>query len=143
MTGSCSADAFSKRRDFATFLRHIHDHSLPQVQPRLSPHGLQLTMEPLEAPSLMLQADKALPQPIHPHLISYCPTMDLVAVVTQEETLDVYRLNGQRAFSLKRKNLEGKVDSICWKFNGTMLLQPRSTSHFSARDPLITKARHG
>ncbi|EKG12239.1 hypothetical protein MPH_10646 [Macrophomina phaseolina MS6] len=44
--------------------------------------------------------------------------MDLVAVVTQEETLDVYRFNGQRAFGLKRKSFESKVDSICWKFNG-------------------------
>ncbi|KAB2577683.1 hypothetical protein DBV05_g3785 [Lasiodiplodia theobromae] len=75
-------------------------------------------MEPSEAPSLMLQAEKALPQPVHPRLISYCPTMDLVAVITQEETLDVYRLNGQRAFGLKRKTFESKVDSICWKFNG-------------------------
>ncbi|KAK7717006.1 hypothetical protein SLS57_006413 [Botryosphaeria dothidea] len=75
-------------------------------------------MEPSEAPSLMLQAEKALPQPIHPRLISYCPTMDLVAVVSQEETLDVYRFNGQRAFGLKRKSFESKVDSICWKFNG-------------------------
>ncbi|GME25043.1 Anaphase-promoting complex component cut20 apc4 [Neofusicoccum parvum] len=75
-------------------------------------------MEPGEAPSLMLQAEKALPQPIHPNLISYCPTMDLIAVVTREENLDVYRLNGQRAFGLKRKSFESKVDSICWKFNG-------------------------
>ncbi|KAL1650708.1 hypothetical protein SLS58_000826 [Diplodia intermedia] len=75
-------------------------------------------MEPPEAPSLMLQAEKALPQPVRPRLISYCPTMDLVAVITQEETLDVYRLNGQRAFGLKRKTLESKVDSMCWKFNG-------------------------
>ncbi|KAL0259521.1 hypothetical protein SLS55_005258 [Diplodia seriata] len=74
-------------------------------------------MEPPEAPSLMLQAEKALPQPVRPRLISYCPTMDLVAVITQEETLDVYRLNGQRAFGLKRKTLESKVDSMCWKFN--------------------------
>lgn len=96
-------------------------------------------MEPGEAPSLMLQAEKALPQPIHPNLISYCPTMDLIAVVTREENLDVYRLNGQRAFGLKRKSFESKVDSICWKFNGTILLQPRSTAYFSARDPLTTQ----
>lgn len=100
-----------------------------------SPHGLQLTMEPSEAPSLMLQAEKALPQPIHPRLISYCPTMDLVAVVSQEETLDVYRFNGQRAFGLKRKSFESKVDSICWKFNGKHR-QSGAIAHFSARDPL-------
>ncbi|KAJ9638240.1 hypothetical protein H2199_006927 [Coniosporium tulheliwenetii] len=43
--------------------------------------------------------------------------MDLIAVVTKEEQLDVYRLSGQRAFGLKRKG-QNTVDSICWKFNG-------------------------
>ncbi|KAK7545985.1 anaphase-promoting complex, cyclosome, subunit 4-domain-containing protein [Phyllosticta citricarpa] len=77
-------------------------------------------MEPAEAPSLMLQAEKALQQPIYPHLFSYCPTMDLVAVVAKDQNIDVYRLNGQRAFGLKRK-MGGVVESICWKFNGQHL----------------------
>ncbi|KAF2143445.1 uncharacterized protein K452DRAFT_248016 [Aplosporella prunicola CBS 121167] len=67
---------------------------------------------------LMLQAEKALQQPVRPHLISYCPTMDLVAVVTREEQLDVYRLNGQRAFGLKQKSVGSSIDAIRWKFNG-------------------------
>ena len=75
-------------------------------------------MEATEAPAMMLQADKTLLQPIRPHLIAYCPTMDLIAVVTEQETLDVYRLNGQRAFSHKRKNSVTSIDCICWKFNG-------------------------
>ncbi|KAK8233790.1 anaphase-promoting complex, cyclosome, subunit 4-domain-containing protein [Phyllosticta capitalensis] len=77
-------------------------------------------MEPAEAPSLMLQAEKALQQPIKPHLFSHCPTMDLVAVVGQDDNLDVYRLNGQRAFGLKRR-MGSAVESICWKFNGQHL----------------------
>jgi anaphase-promoting complex subunit 4 len=64
-----------------------------------------------------MQAEKALHQPIHAHLVSYCPTMDLIAVVSQAEQLDVYRLNGQRAFGLKQKPGR-KVDAICWKLNG-------------------------
>ncbi|KAK8182382.1 anaphase-promoting complex, cyclosome, subunit 4-domain-containing protein [Phyllosticta citribraziliensis] len=46
--------------------------------------------------------------------------MDLVAVVTKDENIDVYRLNGQRAFGLKRK-MGSAVESICWKFNGQHL----------------------
>ena len=69
-------------------------------------------------PALLQQAEKILLRPIHPHLISYCPTMDLIALVTDEENLDVYRVNGQRAFGMKRKSAEVSVDRICWRFNG-------------------------
>jgi anaphase-promoting complex subunit 4 len=69
-------------------------------------------------PRLLEQAEKSLLHPVRPHLISYCPTMDLVALVTEEETLDVFRINGQRAFGLKRKSSTTTVDYICWQFNG-------------------------
>lgn len=44
--------------------------------------------------------------------------MDLVAVVNQDEQLNVYRFGGQRAFGLQRRQGSGKVISLCWKFNG-------------------------
>lgn len=75
-------------------------------------------MESSDAPNLLQQAEKILLHPIHPHLIAYCPTMDLIAVVTTEENLDVYRINGQRAFGLKRKSEDVVVDTIKWEFNG-------------------------
>jgi anaphase-promoting complex subunit 4 len=67
---------------------------------------------------LLQQSEKILLHPIHPHLITYCPSMDLVAIVTDEENLDVYRINGQRAFGLKRKSEDVTVDAIQWEFNG-------------------------
>src|SRR4051812_10193602 len=67
---------------------------------------------------LLQQAEKILLRPIHPHLISYCPTMDLIAVVTDEENLDVYRINGQRAFGLKRKDEDLNIIALQWEFNG-------------------------
>jgi anaphase-promoting complex subunit 4 len=67
---------------------------------------------------LLQQSEKILLHPIHPHLIAYCPSMDLVAIVTDEENLDVYRINGQRAFGLKRKSEDVTVDAIQWEFNG-------------------------
>ncbi|KAJ4376578.1 hypothetical protein N0V86_006692 [Didymella sp. IMI 355093] len=75
-------------------------------------------MESSNAPALLQQAEKILLHPIHPHLIAYCPTMDLIAVVTTEENLDVYRINGQRAFGLKRKSEDVTIDTIQWEFNG-------------------------
>ncbi|KAF3041164.1 hypothetical protein E8E12_009334 [Didymella heteroderae] len=75
-------------------------------------------MGSLNAPALLQQAEKILLHPVHPHLIAHCPTMDLIAVVTDEESLDVYRINGQRAFGLKRKNDDVTVDTIQWEFNG-------------------------
>ena len=70
------------------------------------------------APKLLQQAEKILLHPIYPTLIAYCPSMDLIAVVTDEENLDVYRINGQRAFGLKRKNDDVTVDALQWEFNG-------------------------
>jgi hypothetical protein len=67
---------------------------------------------------LLQQAEKILLHPIHPHLLAYCPTMDLIAVVTDEENLDVYRISGQRAFGLKRKSEDVGVDALQWEFNG-------------------------
>jgi anaphase-promoting complex subunit 4 len=75
-------------------------------------------METAAGPKLLQQAEKILLRPIHAHLISYCPTMDLIALVTDEENLDVYRINGQRAFGLKRKNEDETVDAIAWQGNG-------------------------
>ncbi|KAH7406909.1 anaphase-promoting complex, cyclosome, subunit 4-domain-containing protein [Phaeosphaeria sp. MPI-PUGE-AT-0046c] len=67
---------------------------------------------------LLQQAEKILLHPIHPHLVAYCPTMDLIAIVTDEENLDIYRINGARAFGLKRKGEELSVDALQWEFNG-------------------------
>lgn len=67
---------------------------------------------------LLQQAEKILLHPIHPHLIAYCPTMDLIAIVTDEENLDVYRISGQRAFGLKRKSEDVSIDALQWEFNG-------------------------
>ncbi|KAK3082084.1 hypothetical protein LTS18_005070 [Coniosporium uncinatum] len=47
--------------------------------------------------------------------------MELVAVVTQDDNLDVYRFGGQRAFGVQRRKQNTKVRSLCWKFNGLYL----------------------
>jgi anaphase-promoting complex subunit 4 len=72
-------------------------------------------------PKMLQQAEKILLHPIHPQLISYCPTMDLIALVTDEENVDVYRVNGQRAFSLKRKSEDVTIETLKWQWNGVGL----------------------
>ncbi|KAL5413917.1 hypothetical protein PMIN04_009233 [Paraphaeosphaeria minitans] len=79
------------------------------------------TMDANPGPKLLQQAEKILLHPIHPQLISYCPTMDLIALVTDEENLDVYRINGQRAFGLKRKSEDAVVEALKWQWNGAGL----------------------
>ncbi|CAI6336371.1 unnamed protein product [Periconia digitata] len=72
-------------------------------------------------PQLLQQSEKILLHTIHAHLISYCPTMDLIAIVSSEENLDVYRINGQRAFGLKRKSEDVHVMTVCWQWNGAAI----------------------
>ncbi|OAG01575.1 uncharacterized protein CC84DRAFT_1262620 [Paraphaeosphaeria sporulosa] len=78
-------------------------------------------MDAPPGPKLLQQAEKILLHPIHPQLISYCPSMDLIALVTDEENLDVYRINGQRAFGLKRKSEYVVVEALKWQWNGAGL----------------------
>jgi hypothetical protein len=96
---------------------------------------------PAKERQLLQQAEKILLHPVHPHLISYCPSMDLIAVVTDEESLDVYRINGQRAFGLKRKSGDMRVDAIQWQFNGKSIAvswSDGSTDLISAETGKIT-----
>lgn len=58
---------------------------------------------------------------IKPDMVRCCPTMDLIAYVTVDERVDIFRFGGQRAFTLQRKEPDLRVSSICWKYNGTAL----------------------
>ncbi len=71
---------------------------------------------------------KTLPQPLEPdsRLLAYCPTMDLVALVTAADGhVHVFRLNGQRVLSVVPPRLEGRNKeevvrpvALAWKPNG-------------------------
>ena len=79
---------------------------------------MPITRDSEDFPKLLQHAENVLPQAVHPHLIKCCPTMDLVAFVTLEEQLHVYRFGGQKAFSHQKKDEMGNVVSLGWKFNG-------------------------
>ena len=64
-------------------------------------------------------SEKIFPHHFREDLLAYCPTMGLIAVVTLDEHVEIYRVaNGQYAFGLKRINTKVSVDAICWKYNG-------------------------
>ena len=69
-------------------------------------------------PSLNMLTEKVLPQAIKPGLVAYCPTMDLLALVTVDEHMHVFRLNGQRVFGVSGKKDECRIIQLQWKPNG-------------------------
>lgn len=64
--------------------------------------------------------EKILPQPIQLKHIRLCPTLDLVAVVTNEKTLEVFRFDGQRAFMWKQAATSASIVSLCWQPDGVL-----------------------
>lgn len=68
-----------------------------------------------ERPQLTPVGEKSLPAKCKPSTLAYCPSMDLIALATEDEELRVFRLNGQRVFgallgairtSAKRRRME-------------------------------------
>lgn len=81
----------------------------------------------MERPSnLQILSEKALHQAADADLITYCPSMDLVALVTTDQQVFIYRLNGQRVYGATQKAGKLRVESIGWKPNGSsdLKLQP-------------------
>ena len=69
---------------------------------------------------LGLLAENVVHQPVKSDLIAYCPTLDLLALATQDERLYVYRLNGQRVVGAGTKTHAAQVQRIRWKPNGAV-----------------------
>ena len=76
-------------------------------------------MMAITANALNMLAEKVIQPAINPKHLAYCPTMDLIALVTLDEQVHIYRLNGQRVFGVSGKHSAGSVSSIQWKPNGT------------------------
>ncbi|KAF2770899.1 hypothetical protein EJ03DRAFT_335140 [Teratosphaeria nubilosa] len=54
-------------------------------------------------------------------LVAYCDVHDLVAIATDVHDIVVYRINGQIAFTVKRKDDELDVTAVAWKQDGSVL----------------------
>ncbi|KAJ5089257.1 Anaphase-promoting complex subunit 4 [Penicillium argentinense] len=82
-----------------------------------------------EGPQLTLVGKKSLGEKCKHTTLAYCPSMDLVALVTTDEELRVFRLNGQRVIDtsfpgdawLDLEDEKGEVRTLAWKANGHLL----------------------
>ncbi|KAL4785877.1 anaphase-promoting complex, cyclosome, subunit 4-domain-containing protein [Aspergillus varians] len=80
-------------------------------------------------PQLTPVGEKSLPAKCKADMLRYCPTMDLIALVTEDEELRVFRLNGQRVFGgsfkgdpyLDEDDRSGEIRALWWKNNGHLL----------------------
>jgi anaphase-promoting complex subunit 4 len=81
-------------------------------------------------PQLTPVGEKSLPAKCKTSTLTYCPTMDLVALVTEDEELRVFRLNGQKVFGgsfkgdpyLGEDEADGEIRAVMWKDNGQFVL---------------------
>jgi anaphase-promoting complex subunit 4 len=79
-------------------------------------------------PQLTPVGDKSLPAKCKADMLTYCPTMDLIALVTEDDELCVFRLNGQKVFGgsfkgdpyLDDDDGGGEILGLRWKDNGTL-----------------------
>ena len=72
-----------------------------------------------EEPAMLnMLAEKIMSQPMKPQHMAYCPTMDLIALVTVDEQVQVHRLNGKRVFGVSNRKRDCRVVQMTWKPNG-------------------------
>lgn len=76
-------------------------------------------------PELVSVAEKTLPAKCKDGpFLTYCPTMDLVALATEDEQLYVFRLNGQEVLSVDLAGdpyldeVKGEIRGVRWKNDG-------------------------
>ncbi|KAE8350137.1 anaphase-promoting complex component Cut20/Apc4 [Aspergillus coremiiformis] len=80
-------------------------------------------------PQLTPVGEKSLPAKCKANTLKYCPTMDLISLVTEDDELRVFRLNGQRVFGgsfkgdpyLDDDGGGGEIRKLMWKNNGHLL----------------------
>ncbi|KAL2871873.1 putative anaphase-promoting complex component Cut20/Apc4 [Aspergillus lucknowensis] len=109
-------------------------------------------------PQLSPVGEKSLPAKCKAGMLTYCPTMDLIAVVTEDDELHVFRLNGQKVFGgsfkgdpyLDTNDGRGEILALQWKNNGRLLAvacadasiriisaySGKTVHHYTAHEPL-------
>lgn len=68
--------------------------------------------------NLKILSEKALHHAAELSLVTYCPSMDLIALATRDQQVFIYRVNGQRVYGASQKADNVRVESLRWKPNG-------------------------
>ena len=66
-------------------------------------------------------AERLLQPRINTNSLAYCPTMDLIAISTEDKQVRVFRLNGQEVFAVSSNSCTATTGSVKWKPNGEVL----------------------
>ena len=69
---------------------------------------------------LKLLGERVMHHEAHPHLLAYCPSMDLLAIGSKDQPVLVYRLNGQRVYTVSQRGSSLKIHQTAWKPNGKL-----------------------
>ncbi|GJP95507.1 anaphase-promoting complex component Cut20/Apc4 [Aspergillus niger] len=84
---------------------------------------------PPHEPQLTPVGEKSLPAKCKANILTYCPTMDLIALSSEDDELLVYRLNGQKVLGgsfkgdpyLDEDDGGGEIRGLKWKNTGHLL----------------------
>ncbi|PYH96736.1 anaphase-promoting complex component Cut20/Apc4 [Aspergillus ellipticus CBS 707.79] len=85
--------------------------------------------QPAHEPQLTPVGEKSLPARCKANTLTYCPTMDLIALVTEDDELRVFRLNGQKVLGgsfkgdpyLDEDDGSGEIRGLKWKNTGHLI----------------------
>lgn len=70
---------------------------------------------------------KALPVPARPGLAAWSPQLDLIAIVTSNENILLYRMNGQRVWGVAHRKdkmaSDVRVERMQWRPDGLFINQ--------------------
>lgn len=72
--------------------------------------------------TMLRVAEKLLPSKCKPNTLCYCPTMDLIALATEDGSVHVFRLNGQSVFGADFGGENLAVQKLAWKDDGEFSL---------------------
>lgn len=83
---------------------------------------------PPHEPQLTPVGEKSLPAKCKANILTYCPTMDLIALSSEDDELFVYRLNGQKVLGgnfkgdpyLDEDDGGGEIRGLKWKNTGKL-----------------------
>ncbi|KAL1953234.1 hypothetical protein VTO42DRAFT_3376 [Malbranchea cinnamomea] len=78
---------------------------------------------------LALISEKRLPAKCKPHTLTYCPTIDLIALATEDDQVHVFRFNGQEALGNPFTKAGISVKCTRWKNSGRLLAVAGSDNH--------------
>lgn len=73
--------------------------------------------------TMPLVAEKLLPSKCKSDTLCYCPTMDLIALATEDESVHVFRFRNQRVFGADFGGANLAVKKLAWKEDGKLARQ--------------------